>query len=215
MIQKVIKSVLALLPVLTITSCNGIMGGIYDEADLSCNTDFGFQESCTLTKLGKVYIDATSYTNWVYIDFATMHTETLSVDSPTPESWDIAVHRYDAKTNNAKVVITDCSDFAAARGAEITSYVADEWTTRTIVTDMSTMMDGYLSYADSYYNAELSTWLNVDTSTMPPVYTLSGKVYIVELNDGRKIALKLTDFMNGDGVKGYLTIEYIYPFELN
>ena len=76
------------------------------------------------------------------------------------------------------------------------------------------MMDGYLSYAESFYNAELSTWLDVDKSTMPPIYTLSGKIYIIALSDGNNIAVKLSDYMNADGVKGYMTIEYIYPFEL-
>ena len=143
-----------------------------------------------------------------------MHTVTLDVDSPAPASWDIAVHRYDAKTNGAKVAMSSASDFAEARMAATSSFVADEWTTETIVTDMSTMMDGYLSYAESFYNAELSTWLDVDKSTMPPIYTLSGKVYIIALSDGNNIAVKLSDYMNADGVKGYMTIEYIYPFEL-
>lgn len=87
-------------------------------------------------------------------------------------------------------------------------YVADVWTTNVIVTDMSTMMDGYLSYTESFYNPELSKWLDVDKSTMPPIYTLSGKRYFVNLGDGREVALRLINFMNESGVKGFLTIEY-------
>ena len=214
-VLKYFLQLAAVLPsVMLVTSCNGIMGGIYDDVDMSGSADFGFIDACTQSKPGIVYIDATSYTDWVYIDFSTMHTVTLDVDSPAPASWDIAVHRYDAKTNGAKVAMSSASDFAEAHMAATSSFVADEWTTETIVTDMSTMMDGYLSYAESFYNAELSTWLDVDKSTMPPIYTLSGKVYIIALSDGNNIAVKLSDYMNADGVKGYMTIEYIYPFEL-
>jgi hypothetical protein len=73
------------------------------------------------------------------------------------------------------------------------------------------MMDGYLSYVESDYNATLSQWLNVDTSNMPPTYTLSNKIYILRLADGSKAALKLENYMNESAIKGYMTISYMYP----
>ncbi len=93
-------------------------------------------------------------------------------------------------------------------------YVSDIWTTTTIVTDMSTMMDGYLSYAESSYNPELSKWLNVDKSSMPPIYTPSNKVYVIRLSDGTLAGVRLANYMDGLGVKGYMTIEYMYPLNL-
>ncbi len=72
----------------------------------------------------------------------------------------------------------------------------------------------YDSPAASYYNEELSKWLNVDKSNMPPTYTLSNKVYMVKLKDGTYAAVRLTNYMNASGVKGFMTIDYIYPFEL-
>ena len=80
--------------------------------------------------------------------------------------------------------------------------------------DMSGMMDGNIVYMESYYNEELSKWLNVDKSNMPPTYTLSNKVYMVKLKDGTYAAVRLTNYMNASGVKGFMTIDYIYPFEL-
>ena len=65
-----------------------------------------------------------------------------------------------------------------------------------VVVDMSTMMDGYLGYHDSNINKVLSRWLNVDTSTMPPIYTMSGKVYVLRLADGTCAALLFSDFMS-------------------
>ena len=189
-----------------LSACNGILDGIYDEPDNENNT--GFENE------GEIFIDATSYTQWVYIDFSERSTVTLGYDEDAPQNWDIAVHRYDVKTNGAKVVETNYSDFDQAITATIdeADLVSDIWTTNQIVIDMSTMMDGYLGYTESYYNPELSKWLNVDTSTMPPIYTPSGKVYIVYLPDGTRAGVKLLNFMNDMQVKGYMTIQYMYPF---
>lgn len=191
-----------------LSACNGILDGIYDEPDNVNNTGTGFENE------GEIFIDATSYTQWVYIDFSEQSIVTLGYDEDAPQNWDIALHRYDVKTNGAKVVETNYSDFDQAITATIdeADLVSDIWTTNQIVIDMSTMMDGYLGYTESYYNPELSKWLNVDTSTMPPIYTPSGKVYIVYLPDGTRAGVKLLNFMNDMQVKGYMTIQYIYPF---
>lgn len=187
-------------------ACNGILNGIYDEPETGNNS--GFENE------GEFFIDATSYTKWVYIDFSEQTTITLDYDADAPQNWDIAVHRYDVKTNGAKVVETDCSDFDQALDATIdeADLVGDIWTTTQIVIDMSTMMDGYLGYTDSWYNSELSKWLDVDTSTMPPIYTTSGKVYIVYLTDGTRVGVKLINYMDDMQIKGFMTIQYLYPF---
>ena len=80
-----------------------------------------------------------------------------------------------------------------------------------ITIDMSGMMEGNILYATSSYNAELAKWLDVDTSTMPPIYTLSNKVYILRMADGTYAALRLTAFRNEQNTSGHLTIEYAYP----
>ena len=49
---------------------------------------------------------------------------------------------------------------------------------------------------------------------MPPTYTLSNKVYLVKLKVGTDAAVRLTNYMNASSVKGFMTIDYIYPFEL-
>lgn len=193
-------------------SCNDVLGDLYDEP--ATMSEYGFVELCTDSKPGLIYINATDYEVWTYIDFKNRETDSLSVTDPAPAQWDIAVHRYDAKTNGARVIGTDLTDINDARGWENTDHeegMADIWTTDKISTDISTMLDGYLVYIGSYYNPELSEWLDVDISTMPPIYTLSGKVYIIMLEDGTRAAVKLVDFINSAGVKGYMSIQYIYP----
>lgn len=207
MSKKIVSFLLAGVAVMSLSSCDGIFSDIYDNPQQTDVPEYGFIAPATQTVPGTIYIDATSYTDWVYIDFSTMTAETLPVEAPAPATWDIAVHRYDAKTDGATVSATASGDFTTLTPAG--TPVADEWTTQTIVTDMSTMMDGYLSYAESSYNRELSRWLDVDKSTMPPIYTMSSKVYLVNLRDGRRVALRLDNYMDGSGIKGYLTIRYM------
>ena len=62
-------------------------------------------------------------------------------------------------------------------------------------------------------NQVLSRWVNMDFSTPPPVYTQSGKVYIVRTAEGKYAALQLLNYMSPTGSKGYLTIDILYPYE--
>ena len=183
---------------LSLPSCNGLFEGIYDEP--VADTEFGFTKVEQATSSGTIYIDATSYTKWTYIDFETFSIDTTVIaedgteTGEVMEGWDLAVHRYDTKTNGGAVI-------------------EDVWTEDRITVDMSQMMDGIILYAPSWYNPELSKWLNVDTSTMPPVYTMSGKVYVLMTQDGKAAALQLTNYMNDSKVKGFMTIDYVYPVE--
>ncbi len=208
--------VMLLLPALVLSSCNGIFAGIYDTEGETSDGVYGFLTKSDGTSSGTVYIDATSYTAWTYIDF---HAGTITVtgmdDSEAPDSWDIAVHRYDAKTNGASVLETTQTGlelFLSTGSMPTGDYVEDVWTTEQIIVDMSGMMDGVLGYAESWYNEELSKWIDVDLSVMPPIYTMSYKVYALKLADGTNLALKLASYLSGS-TKGYLTIEYIYPLE--
>lgn len=194
-------------------ACNGIFGDIYDEPAAEATPDNGFSGD-DANGIGTLYIDATSYTAWTYINFHDRTVTPCAIGDAEPAEWDLAVHRYDAKTNGgaaAETGATSFNSFVNYTDIPEGSYVADIFTTNVVVTDMSHMMDVYLVYAESDYNPELSKWLNVDKSTMPPIYTPSNKVYVVRLADGTRAAVRLADFMDASGVKGFLTIEYRYP----
>ncbi|MDE5690901.1 MAG: HmuY family protein, partial [Alistipes sp.] len=173
------KSSIALLlaaSLATLPACNGLFEGLYDQPAPTEENGFGFIRVDSSTRSGTIYIDATSYTVWNYIDFRTSTVVALGTDADEPAAWDFAVHRYDAKTNGGSVLDTALSDFEPLRNAEQLpdgDYVEDIWTTEQITVDMSHMMDGYLIYVPSFYNPVLSQWLDVDTSTMPPIYTPS------------------------------------------
>ena len=212
--SKICRLLWGVTAVLSLSSCHGIFGGIYDEPIEETSDGFGFIKINEATRTGTIYIDASDYTKWNYISLKDKKVVTALYDEQQPENWDFAVHRYDAKTNGASVFeteyydLTDISSVSKFSGAE---FVADVWTTNKITIDMSQMMEGIIKYAEDFYNPCLSKWLNVDTSSMPPVYTLSEKVYILKLQDGTYAALKLSDFMNTSGIKGFMTIDYLYP----
>lgn len=216
--KNLLSKIMLGVVVLSLSACNGIMSGMYDEPSVAVSSDYGFVKIDDYTKTGTIYINASEYTRWTYINFHDKTIDTLDVNTNTPEpaKWDIAVHRYDTKTNGGAVLETGFTGFDALLSSNSMPdgvFVSDIWTTDKIAIDMSGMMDGVILYNESYYNTELSKWLDVDTSTMPPVYTLSKKVYLVKLEDGTCVALRLSNFMNSASVKGYMTIEYMYPVE--
>ena len=195
-----------------IASCNGIFSGLYDEVETTA--PFGFKLVNEAEGSGTIYLDVRDYEKWTYINLRerTIDSANMVKDEPEPQHWDFALHRYDVKTNGGAARETEflTMDALMAHGHyDEGTFTAD--TAGRVVVDMSTMMDGYLGYHDSNINKVLSRWLNVDTSTMPPIYTLSGKVYVLRLADGTFAALLFTDFMDEASVKGFATIKYIYP----
>ncbi len=206
----------AVMLAVSLTSCDGILGWIYDDevAEDTIVSDTSFQN-----------VDATSYTQWVYLNLHThtMETAQISTDEDSfgecedPEEWDIALHRYDTKTNGGAVLETRFSRLdALVSSGEMPqgTFVEDIWTSDQISVDMSGMMTGEIGYAESWYNPELSKWVDVDISVMPPIYTPSNKVYLIRMADSSYAAVILTNYTNSIGDKGFLTIDYIYPFEI-
>jgi hypothetical protein len=208
----------------TLSACDGLFDGLYDSADDTLtSSEFGFIEIDPLSQSGTIYIDATSYTRWTYINLHTLTTDTVAICDENmdadgllrePSDFDFAVHRYDAKTCGGAVYETPYSTFEELRAQGLPSnatFDSDLWTTEQITIDMSQMLDGILQYTPSYYNATLSRWLDVDTSNMPPTYTLSNRVYVLRLADQSMAALRLSNFKSAQAVKGFMTIDYLYP----
>lgn len=87
---------------LPFSACDGILEGIYDSPAASDSNELGFIRTDPSTHSGTIYIDATDYRRWTFIDFHTQKVDSVNVtdsEQKEPEEWDIAVHRYDVKTN--------------------------------------------------------------------------------------------------------------------
>ena len=166
------------------------------------------------------YVDASDYTQWIYFDLEKgTDTTLLYTDSAhVPARWHMALHRYDVKTNGGGVLETSYASLENLQ-ADVLAGVfqlpaADQFTPDTqdsITTDMSHMMDGYLVKAYSTVNKVASRWIHVDTSSMPPTYTLSGRVYLIRQADGTVAAVLFTGFRHPKKGSGYITFDYIYP----
>lgn len=202
---------------ISFSACDGMFDGIYDSYGLIT------AENCE-----SMTVDATDYTKWTYINLETQESVCTRILDETgaeepweeggsmPDDWDIAIHRYDVKTNGGSVLETSCtsiSELLDSGSIPDGEYVSDTETTDRITIDMSGMMDGVILYAQSDYNETLSKWLNVDTSTMPPIYTMSNKIYVLRLQDGTHAAIHLLGYANEQNTKGHMTFEYLYPLE--
>ncbi|MCR5713598.1 MAG: HmuY family protein [Bacteroidales bacterium] len=175
-------------------------------------------------KEGQYYIDATDYARWGYINLHTRPpTITASVisledfsETGAPGTWDIAHHRYDVKTNGAAVMMTPYHSIQELEAAGLPAegkWVEDEASEQCITVDMSHMMEGYLVYAPGHKNLELGKWMEVDTHSMPPAYTMHDNVMLLRLKDGTYAAIQLVNFMSTDKyqTKGWMTVNYKYP----
>lgn len=199
---------------MSLSACNGIFENIYDDP---IETEMEIKEN----KFSQV--KTVEYTEWAYIDLSARKVTTVQIgeeyESQIPEEWDFAIHRYDIKTNGGaafQTTYTSIDDFiAAGKLPEAEKFVEDEWTTNKIAIDMSGMMEGNIVYTDSYYNAALSSWLNVDTSTMPPIYTMSSQAYLLRLKDNTYAAIRFTNYTNAKGIKGYIDFDFSYPIEFD
>lgn len=195
--------------------------GLFSACDLLENV---YDDPAVEKQEGQYYVDATDYAQWVYINLhtpvPTITTSTISLDDLTetgvPQEWDIAHHRYDVKTNGASVMMTPYHSIEALEQAGLPSegeWTADEESEQCITVDMSHMMEGYLVYAPGHKNTVIGQWVEVDTSNMPPNYTMHDNVMLLRLADGTYAAIQLANFMSTDSyqVKGWMTVNYKYP----
>ena len=210
MIKRVSFCITAIL-VSLFSGCNGIFSWIYDPAPQQ--TIFGFVETNPITHSGTIYIDATDYAKWTYINLAKMTIDTCNANmNVEPTEWDFAIHRYDVKTNNGAAMETDYTSINQIIESNLNlsgTFTPDTFSK--VMVDVSDMMNGNIKYADSYINPILNRWLNVNTEQMPPIYTLSNKVYILQLANGQHAALHFTNYMSSTNVKGFITIRYVFP----
>lgn len=166
------------------------------------------------------YLDCSDYKKWVYVDLAQGTTTALAYDDSTslPDEWHIAIHRYDVKTHGGaayETTYTSLDDLKAdlAKGAYTLPAATDyqEDSEGRITTDMSHMMEGYLIYDTCYTNKVMGRWLNVDTSTMPPIYTMTGRVYLLKMADQSLAAILFTAYRHPKDGSGYISFDYLYP----
>ena len=135
---------------------------------------------------------------------------------PEPQNWDIAIHYVNARTNGGAVLKTNYTSFddLPASSADFSGlpFAPDEWQENVVWADWNQVLNKYMGCQGIKINKVLSSWIDVELVTPPPVFTLHSNVYIIRLKNGRYAAVQLQNYMNQYGVKGVLTINYKYPY---
>ena len=137
-------------------------------------------------------INATSYEEWVYMDFESG--EIVEVSSPkTDDSWDISFQRFNAKLNGGAsgdggvlVAVVTGEDFDALTTAPSEGYVSD----RADEDD-----DGVPEYA-------MGGWYNYDSSTH--VLTPADLFYVIRTVEGAYVKFQHEAYYDDAGTSGHV-----------
>jgi len=245
--------------VLLLVSCHGVLDELYDTPTESIDI-----------REGQLYVDASSWLDWYYIDFNTANhnaaeggtssafvkeaipTEKLpnpqpstlqpqtgiytywydvfgaglsnhdfrgftpTDPQPAPDSWHIAVHRNNVRTNGGAVyetAFTSMKDLpeSSAAFADAT-FTPDAWNELDVWTIQDQMLQGLIGNQGIEVNPVLSSWLKVDIPPIPPTFTLNNHVFIIRFDDGTFAAIQLENYQSPTGTKCCLTINYKYPY---
>lgn len=257
---KTINIIAGCIAIMTLTACDGLFDGVYDDPASA---------QVTPTE-GQLIIDATSWTDWYYISFDSLRQyvesgdsaglvraetnftpypipteETAGSDStgmyvywfdvfgkglsvnekrsfthtapqPEPAQWDIAIHRNNVRTNGGAVLETNFTsmDELPEQSVDFTgaTFTPDEWTENEVWADQSRMLQSLIGSQGIRINRVLSGWLKIDIPPMPPKFTHNNHVFLIRLSSGRYAAVQLANYMNAQGTKCWLTVNYKYPY---
>lgn len=203
-------------------SCDGMFEGIYDEPVEEQQSEFGFKNTTMIPATedmpaysrGWLYVKTVEYTEWTYINFDSKTFVSAGVDEEYDGDWDIAIHRYEVKTNGGKVKKTEYSDFESLLGDKRNwegEYREDVWTTDKVAIDLSGILNFDVKFLETYCSTVID-WVEVIYPPYPPTYKNHDKIFIIKLDNGKSIGIRLENYVNNNGVKAYLTLEYVYPF---
>lgn len=138
---------------------------------------------------------------------------------PHPEAWTLAFHHYDVATHDGAALVTPFTtlDQLPLQGAERDALLAQTFTPDSLTHhqayfDLTGIFTYYIGYQHAAFNPVLSTWMDMDVKNPPPRYTLSQRVYLLRLHDGSVAALHFPSHVNASGQKGYVTVDYIWPY---
>ncbi len=186
-----------------------------------------------------------AYDSWIYINLETGETEThpdagewiyddgsiraAGTEEEVGMEWHVAVHRYDFRTNNARVLDTGVSDISSITERPSGTYVADEPAPYEdelakeeageayyyiLSMDMTDMMSGNVGYAHyPLINRPLcGSVIRTPTGSMPPyTYDVGTKpVFVLQWDDGSWAKLQITSTFSSRQTTGYLAFNYIY-----
>lgn len=175
-------------------------------------------------------VDATDYTKWVYFSFEKgdiVATKDVREDFGEDDSWDIAFHRYDFRTNggasgshqgcvaetketNIKkdIAIPAEDQFKKDEQGEVIVYFDLGEDGMHKVRRASLPLSYVLTTRRGFYGNEHEGAI-ISDGQMPPTVKLSKKVYFVRTAKGRLAKFKVTDYRDDHANTGFIKFEYI------
>ena len=91
-------------------------------------------------------------------------------------------------------------------------FKPDEWSETDVWVDQSRMLQSLVGNQGIKINKVLSSWLTVNIPPIPPDFTSNNHVFLIRFKDGHYAAVQLENYMNSEGTKCWLTINYKYPY---
>lgn len=161
------------------------------------------------------------YTYWYDIFGQGLSKNEFRAFAPTatqaePDHWDLAIHYANARTNGGAVLKTSYTsiDDLPASSADFsgTEFTPDEWSESDVWADQTEQLNKILGCQGININKVLSSWLQVEMKSLPPLFTLDSHVFLIRLKSGRYAAVQLKNYMDANGDKSILTINYKYPY---
>lgn len=174
----------------------------------------------------RMTIDATDYTKWVYLNFATG--ELVQVTDPANDlSWDLGLHRYDFKTNGG---VSGKGKGAAVRIAKqkiLTEEIPTPKDTQWELDRQGQLLmqfedDGLGSHRTKYEMQEANFLLSsecdgsggflnkgiITQEGMPPQVYIDNAIFLIRTASGEIVRLRVLDFQDNKKHRGYITIQY-------
>ena len=240
--RNLFSPLVAVIAVALLASCDGLFSGVYDDPQDNSVAHQGqlivdatswdnwyyidFDSLAALAAAGDSVGLAKAQTNFTPYPIprsltgeqtdSTTGIYTNWYDVFEPAHWSIAVHRNNVRTNNAAVLETnftsidqlpkESSDFSGG------DFKADEWNETDVWFDQAQMLQGLVGCQGIKVSKVLSGWLTVSLPPIPPAFTSDSHVFLIRFNNGRYAAVQLENYMNAEGTKCWLTINYKYPY---
>ena len=189
---------------------------------MSCSKDEETSEPVSSVRETRVV--TSSYTEWHYFSFEKGWMSELT-DFRQSLDWDLAFHRWDVRTNGG----ASGKGLGGACKLTYTLLSPETWSVNlaTLPLVEDALIKTYMNKpnmgadtegdqrSDEPANTELGKWLTVGMNSIPPTYTMSPSVFIVRTAVGKYAVMKFLNYMDDKAVKGTVSFEYIYPFEIN
>jgi hypothetical protein len=158
----------------------------------------------------EVTIDASAWDTWTYYSFS-QGKEVVISDFSTSMDWDIGFHRSDVRLNggasgpgNAGSIDLGIIGFDTLSQAPMSGYIEND---SIDIIEVFIMPPNLVTVPG---DTVMPSWIIVDTSNPPPVYTVTNNIFAVKTADGKYAKVWLKSFHNENAESGHVTMEYVY-----